>query len=83
MINFRDWNDDLLRAIQAPTLLIVSNKDVITIEHTLELSHLIPDSQLVVLPGYHGGFIADACSGPENTRLAHITAELIRHFLEE
>jgi pimeloyl-ACP methyl ester carboxylesterase len=50
MIDFKDWPDDSLRAIQAPTLLIVGDRDVIVPEHAVAMFRLLPHAQLAVLP---------------------------------
>ncbi len=41
---------DDLKAIAAPTLVMASDHDVIRDEHTLEIYHHIPNSQLIVFP---------------------------------
>jgi hypothetical protein len=47
------------------------------------MSHLIPDAQLVILPGTHGSFIADVCTVKKGSKLPEITAALIEEFLNE
>jgi pimeloyl-ACP methyl ester carboxylesterase len=42
--------DDELQRIQAPTLLIVGDRDIVTPEHTVEMFRAIPDAQLCVMP---------------------------------
>jgi pimeloyl-ACP methyl ester carboxylesterase len=42
--------DDLAR-IQAPTLVLVGDRDWVAMEHTVEMFHSIPNSQLCVIPG--------------------------------
>src|SRR4029453_13799644 len=39
-----------LEAIVAPTLVLASDHDAITDEHTLEIYHHLPNSQLVIFP---------------------------------
>jgi len=41
---------DALMAIQAPTLVLASDHDVIADEHTLEIYHHLPNSQLAIFP---------------------------------
>ena len=57
MLNFKDWPDENLQSIKAPTLLIVGDKDVVTTEHAVKMSHLIQNTQLMTLQGTHGSFI--------------------------
>jgi pimeloyl-ACP methyl ester carboxylesterase len=42
--------EDLGR-ISAPTLVLVGDDDIVSLEHTLELYHAIPNSELAVVPG--------------------------------
>ncbi|MFF8846471.1 alpha/beta fold hydrolase [Streptomyces sp. NPDC015127] len=42
--------EDLAR-ISAPTLILVGDDDVVTLEHTIALYRAIPDSELAVVPG--------------------------------
>jgi len=51
MLDFKDWPADLLRSIEAPTLLMVGDADVIRPEHAVEMFRLIPRAQLAILPG--------------------------------
>lgn len=48
---FEGWPDDDLRAVTAPTLLIVGDTDFVRLEHAARMHELIPDCQLAVLPG--------------------------------
>jgi pimeloyl-ACP methyl ester carboxylesterase len=56
------WPEDAIRAIAAPTLIVVGDSDGIRLEHAIELFKLrgggvmgdlegLPESQLAVLPG--------------------------------
>lgn len=80
MITFKDWDDDQLRAIKAPALIMAADKDVITPEHTTQLSRLIPRGQLAILPGNHSTIIGEAGS---ESKLHEITADLANWFLKE
>ena len=45
------------RQIKQPVLLVSGDHDVITLEHTLQIFHALPNSELCVLPGTdHGTF---------------------------
>lgn len=45
------WTADDLRALTAPTLLVVGDGDFVRVEHAAEMQRLIPDARLAVLPG--------------------------------
>ncbi|MFJ9408024.1 alpha/beta fold hydrolase [Streptomyces sp. NPDC101393] len=49
--SFQGWSDDTLRAVAAPTLIVVGDNDFVRLEHAAELHRLIPVAQLAVLPG--------------------------------
>ena len=44
------WSNEQLRAIRAPTLILIGDKDFMSIEHAAQLVRLIPNAQLAVLP---------------------------------
>lgn len=82
MINFTDWSDDGILNIKAPTLLIVGDRDVVTIEHTLAMYRMMPNARLLVYPGVHGDFISELCVG-NGMLSAEASVELIERFLLE
>ena len=51
MRTFKDIADDAVRAIAAPTLVLVGDADVVRPEHAVALFRLIPNARLAVLPG--------------------------------
>jgi pimeloyl-ACP methyl ester carboxylesterase len=44
------WTADDLRALEAPTLLVIGDTDFVRVEHAAEMHRLIPRSRLAVLP---------------------------------
>jgi pimeloyl-ACP methyl ester carboxylesterase len=46
----RGWTDEQLAGITAPVLLVLGDRDFTTVEHGALMQHLIPGSQLAVLP---------------------------------
>jgi len=79
MLNFTDWNQELLMEIKAPTLLIFGDRDVVTLPHALEMNRLIPGSRLMILPGVHGECIGEICSSSDDKVL--FTAQMVVSFL--
>ncbi|MEJ7679663.1 hypothetical protein [Daejeonella sp.] len=55
---------------------MVADHDVITLEHTVKMSQLIPDADLIILPGTHGSFTGAAEAGTmeKGSKLLEITA---------
>lgn len=81
MLQFKDWSDETLQAIHAPTLLIMGDEDVATPEHAVKMWRLIPDAKLMSLPGTHGSFIGEICTAEEGSKMPEITAAIIDEFL--
>jgi pimeloyl-ACP methyl ester carboxylesterase len=50
MADTQGWSDEQLATIAAPTLLVLGDRDFTTVEHGALMQHLIPGSQLAVLP---------------------------------
>ncbi|MBS1598899.1 MAG: alpha/beta hydrolase [Bacteroidetes bacterium] len=80
MADFKDINDDDIKSIKAPALLMVADRDVVTSEHVVKMSHLISNSRLVILPGTHGSFIGEI-EAQQKSRLPEVTAIIVREFL--
>ena len=51
MDTFRDWTADQLKSIGAPALVLAGDRDVLSVEHAVEMFRLLPNSQLGILPG--------------------------------
>lgn len=81
MLHFMDWPDDALRSITFPTLLILGDHDVVTTDHVLEMSRLMPHAELMILPGTHGSYIGEVCSAKEGSKIPALTADVIEEFL--
>jgi len=83
MIAFTDISDDDLRSIKAPALIINGDKDVITNEHALKMSKVIPNAELMILPGVHGAYIGEICVAVPGSKLPEMTVEVVEEFLEK
>jgi pimeloyl-ACP methyl ester carboxylesterase len=83
MRGFRDVPDDAVRAVRAPTLVVVGDRDVVRPEHALELARLLPQARLLVLPGGHGDYLGEAVADPGGSSgYPRLTAGLIEAFLD-
>jgi len=70
---FKGWQKKEIRAIGAPTLVMVGDNDTVRTEHAVELYRLLPDAKLAVLPDTdHIGIMV---------RHAEWTAGMITEFL--
>jgi pimeloyl-ACP methyl ester carboxylesterase len=81
MLSFEDWEEEMLRKIKNPTLIINGDRDVIRSEHAVKMSRLIPDCRLFIVPGEHGAYIGAAESPKAGEEIVRLTAEVIKDFL--
>ena len=82
MIAFKDWSNDDLKSIKSPALIINADKDVVTNEHAVKMSKLIPNAELMILPGVHGAYLGEICTVP-GSKLPEMTVKIIEEFLEK
>src|SRR5207237_8397922 len=81
MQHFTDVPDPDLRAIRAPTLILIGDRDIVKPEHAAQLARTLPQARLMILPGAHGEFIGELVMTPRETRFPELTAGLIEEFL--
>lgn len=82
MRSFEDVPDERVRSVRAPTLVVLGDRDIVKPEHALELTRLLPDARLLILPGGHGDYLGEAVAIQEETRYPELTARLIEEFLD-
>ena len=83
MVNFKDWNDEDLKSIKAPALIINADKDVTLPEHALKMSRLIPNAELIILPGVHGECLGEIETASLNSKQPKIVVDLVEEFLDQ
>ncbi|MBL0913224.1 MAG: alpha/beta hydrolase [Bacteroidia bacterium] len=83
MLAFTDIPEEKLRAISCPALIIISDKDVITPEHALEMHRLISGSELAIIPGGHGEYIGEITTVTEDFNERTLIVPLIEKFLDK
>ncbi|MDF3821636.1 alpha/beta hydrolase [Leptospira sp. 96542] len=81
MVNFTDIKDEDLKSLQTNTLILTGDRDVGKLEHSIELTKLIPKSRLIVLPYGHGDYMGEASSTKKETNVTEHTIGLIEEFL--
>jgi pimeloyl-ACP methyl ester carboxylesterase len=82
MRGFEDVPDDRVRAVRAPTLIVLGDRDIVKPEHALELTRLIAGARLLILPGGHGDYLGEAVATQRETGYPELTARLIGEFLD-
>jgi pimeloyl-ACP methyl ester carboxylesterase len=83
MVNFKDIPDEPIKKINAPTLIIIGDKDVITPEHALELHRQITNSQLAIIPGGHGEYIGEITTLTPDFKESELVVPMIEKFLDK
>jgi pimeloyl-ACP methyl ester carboxylesterase len=51
MLEFKDWRPQDIQSIDAPTMVMIGDADVVRPEHAVQMFRLLPHAQLAVLPG--------------------------------
>jgi pimeloyl-ACP methyl ester carboxylesterase len=82
MLAFKDIPDESIRAIEAPALVVVGDRDVIHPEHALALSRTLPNARLCILPGTHGSYLGEIMTPNVSDRTVEIFADLVIGFLD-
>jgi pimeloyl-ACP methyl ester carboxylesterase len=82
MVHFKDIPDEDIIAIKAPTLVVVGDRDVITVDHCLELHRQIANSRLAVLPGVHGECIGEITTINNDFHESDLIVPMIKNFLQ-
>jgi pimeloyl-ACP methyl ester carboxylesterase len=80
MLAFADIPDQEIKSIQAPTLVFDGDRDVVRVEHALELSRLLPHARLCVLPGAHGEYFGEI-NFKVDDRVPRAFVDLVDEFL--
>ena len=83
MLHFKDWSDKDLSSIKAPTLLITGDHDIATPEHAVKMSQIIPNAELMIIPGIHGSFIGEVCTANQGSKIPEMTVSVIEEFLNK
>lgn len=83
MQTFKDWTDDDLRAIKAPSLILGSDQDVMTPEHFVAMHRLIANSKLAIFPGLHGAFMGEIATAKKGSKMPELATAMVMEFLDE
>jgi pimeloyl-ACP methyl ester carboxylesterase len=82
MKHFKDWPDEEIRSIQAPTLVVIGDRDLALPEHAATLSRLLPQGRLMILPGGHGEYFGEAFFPDKGSRIPQAFLQIVNDFLE-
>jgi pimeloyl-ACP methyl ester carboxylesterase len=81
MLGFKDWNVEDVQSIKAPVLVVVSDQDVVRVEHAVEMAHVLPHGRLAVFLGSHGEFLGEAMSPHPNSKVPQLFVAMLEEFL--
>jgi pimeloyl-ACP methyl ester carboxylesterase len=80
--NFVETPDKDVKKVNAPTLVLFGDRDIVKLEHGRELTKLLKNARLSVLPGNHGSYIGDISAGPGEPAMVEVTGKLVEAFLD-
>jgi pimeloyl-ACP methyl ester carboxylesterase len=83
MMHFKDIPESDIQSIKARALIMVSDRDVMPVEHAVKMSHKIAGARLAIIPGLHGECIGEICTGKKGSRVPELTVALIEEFLND
>jgi pimeloyl-ACP methyl ester carboxylesterase len=81
MLGFKDWNVEDVKSIKAPVLVVLSDQDVVRVEHAVEMTHVLPHGRLAVFLGSHGEFLGEAMSPHPNSKVPQLFVAMAEEFL--
>ena len=83
MIEFQGIADYKIKSIHVPALIIIGDKDIITLEHAIELHRLIAGSELAIIPGMHGEYIGEITTLKADFKESDLVVPMIERFLDK
>jgi pimeloyl-ACP methyl ester carboxylesterase len=83
MIAFKDLADDKIKSIQVPAFIIIGDKDIITLEHALEMYRLIANSELAIIPGGLGEYMGVITTLKPDFKESYLVVPMIERFLDK
>lgn len=82
MIEFSDVSDADIMSVNADTLIIIGDQDVVTPEHAVVMFRLIKNSRLAIIPGAHGAYIGEITTLKKPYTNEVFAVPLIEEFLD-
>ncbi|HZY80553.1 MAG TPA: alpha/beta hydrolase [Cyclobacteriaceae bacterium] len=82
MQNFKGWSDELIQSIKCPAFITSGDNDIVTREHIVHMSRMIPGSRIAIFPGGHGDYLGEHSTGNTDTKLHETFARMVLSFLD-
>ena len=83
MQTFKDMPAEDVKAIKAPSLIVIGDKDVATPEHAVEMYRTLPHSSLIILPGGHGDYLGEITTMKNGNKQYEHVVPIIEDFLNK
>lgn len=83
ILSFPGWPDEDLRRITARTLVLSADRDVVSADHAVRMSRVIPGARLMIVPGSHGDYLGELAASGGDLRAMRTTLPYLLRFLEE
>jgi pimeloyl-ACP methyl ester carboxylesterase len=81
MKSFKDWSDEDIKSIQAPSLVVSGDHDLAFPEHTVKMYSLLPHGRLAIIPGTHGSYMGEIMSPDPDSKVPELFVALVNEFL--
>jgi pimeloyl-ACP methyl ester carboxylesterase len=82
MQHFKEINEEDIKAIAVPALIIAGDKDVVTVEHAVKMYRMMQHAELAIFPGGHGDYMGELFTlKPGQTE--YVALPVIEAFLKE
>jgi pimeloyl-ACP methyl ester carboxylesterase len=81
MLTFKDWTDEDIKSIQAPTLIVIGDRDLPFPEHAAKMARLLPHGRLAILPGHHGEYLGEMAFPDTGSKIPQLFTAMVNEFL--
>ncbi|WP_295716345.1 alpha/beta hydrolase [Mucilaginibacter sp.] len=81
MQNFKDWESDVIKSIQAPALIVIGDQDVVRPEHAVEMYRLLPHGRLSIFPDNHGSYMGEIMSPNADSKVPELFVAMLNEYL--
>src|SRR5687768_11962870 len=78
---FKGWNDEQIRSIKHPVLIVNGDHDDILLEHVIRNHRVFLNARLAILPGNHGSYMGEAMTPDVDDRDVRSFATITNTFL--
>lgn len=79
--DFVETPDKDVKKVNAPALILIGDRDIVKLEHGRELTKLMRNARLSILPGNHGSYFGDVAAAPGEPEMVEVTSKLVEAFL--